>query len=110
MIPSLLLSAVLCAVCGLARNFPQLLLFRVLLGVAEGPAWPILNAMVKDSSSDATRGRNVGIVVSAAALVGLAAAPLLATQVASRLGWRWAFFAASVPALVAGLLVLMYFL
>jgi predicted MFS family arabinose efflux permease len=108
LIPCLLFSAVLCAACGLARNFPQLLLLRVLLGVAEGPAWPILNAMVKDSSSEATRGRNVGIVVSAAALVGLAAAPLLATQVASRVGWRWGFFAASVPALVAGLLVLAY--
>ena len=108
LIPCLLVSAALCAGCGLARNFPQLLLLRILLGLAEGPAWPILNAIVKDASPEATRGRNVGIVVSAAALVGLAAAPLLATQVASHLGWRWGFFAASVPAFVAGLLVLIY--
>jgi MFS family permease len=104
LIPCLLVSAALCAACGLARNFTQLLLFRILLGIAEGPAWPILNARVKDSSPEATRGRNVGILLSAAALVGLVAAPLLATQVVSHLGWRWSFFAASVPAFVTGLL------
>lgn len=108
LIPCLLASATLCAACGLAQNFSQLLLFRIVLGLAEGPAWPIVNAIVKDSSPVATRGRNIGIVVSAAALVGLAAAPLLATQVASRLSWRWGFFAASAPAFLAGILVLLY--
>jgi predicted MFS family arabinose efflux permease len=43
--------------------------------------------------------------VSAAALVGLAAAPVLTTQVASRWGWRSAFFVAGIPGLLMGLLI-----
>jgi predicted MFS family arabinose efflux permease len=44
-------------------------------------------------------------VVSAAALVGLAASPILTTQVAARVGWRWAFFVSGVPGFVLGLLI-----
>jgi predicted MFS family arabinose efflux permease len=43
--------------------------------------------------------------VSAAALVGLAVSPVLATQVAARYGWRWAFFVSGVPGFVLGLLI-----
>jgi predicted MFS family arabinose efflux permease len=45
------------------------------------------------------------MVVSAAALVGLSAAPVLTTQVAARFGWRWAFFVAGIPGIVMGLLL-----
>jgi predicted MFS family arabinose efflux permease len=44
-------------------------------------------------------------VVSAAALVGLAAAPVLTTQVAARWGWRSAFFVAGTPGLLMSVLL-----
>jgi len=76
-----------------------------LLGLAEGPCWSVTMALVEESSSEHTRGRNVGIVVSAAAIIGLAIAPVLTTQIAAHFGWRWAFFLAGVPGLIMALLI-----
>ena len=108
LLPCAFAFSILCAVTGLVHDFRQLIVLRALLGIAEGPAWPILNAIVKESSSVSRRGRNVGIVVSAAALVGLGAAPILTTQIAARYGWRWSFLAASLPGLIASFLILKY--
>ncbi len=89
----------------MVHSYHQLLWARALMGIAEGPAWSIMTALIEESSHPSRRGRNIGIVVSAAALVGLAVAPVLTTQVAARFGWRWAFFVAGVPGVVAGLLI-----
>lgn len=105
LIPAIFLFSALSWMSGMVHTFAQLLLVRALLGVAEGPCWAIITAIIEESSPPSRRGRNVGIVVSAAALVGLAAAPVLTTQVAARFGWRWAFFVAGVPGIVMGLLL-----
>jgi predicted MFS family arabinose efflux permease len=105
LIPAVLGFSALSWISGLAHNYHQLLLIRALMGIAEGPTWSIMTALIEESSSPTRRGRNIGLVVSAAALVGLAAAPVLTTQVASRWGWRSAFFVAGIPGLLAGLLI-----
>lgn len=105
LIPAVFAFSLLSWLSGLARNFEQLLLVRALMGIAEGPTWSILTALIEESSHPSRRGRNVGMVVSAAALVGLAAAPVLTTQVAARWGWRWAFFVAGVPGIIMGFLI-----
>lgn len=105
LIPMVFAFSLLSWLSGLARNFQQMLLARGVMGVAEGPCWSVMNAVVEQSSHPSRRGRNVGIVVSAAAAIGLALAPVLTTQVAARLGWRAAFFVAGVPGLVIGLLI-----
>lgn len=105
LLPAMFAFSILSWLSGLARSFDQLLLMRALMGVAEGPTWSIMTALIEESSPPERRGRNVGIVVSAAALVGLAVAPVLSTQVASRWGWRWAFFVAGVPGFLFGWLM-----
>ncbi len=105
LVPMVVLFSLLSAVSGLAHDFGELLLTRALLGFAEGPCWSVTMALVEESSSEHTRGRNVGIVVSAAAIIGLAIAPVLTTQIAAHFGWRWAFFLAGVPGLVMALLI-----
>jgi MFS family permease len=105
LIPAIFLFSALSWLSGMVHTFPQLLLIRALMGVAEGPCWAVITAMIEESSPPSRRGRNVGIVVSAAALVGLAAAPILTTQVAARFGWRWAFFVAGIPGIVMGILL-----
>lgn len=105
LIPSVFAFSLLSWLSGVTRNFEELLLVRALMGIAEGPTWSILTALIEESSPASRRGRNVGMVVSAGALVGLAAAPVLTTQVAAHLGWRWAFFVAGVPGMVMGLLI-----
>ena len=105
LIPAVFAFSLLSWLSGLAHSYHQLLLIRALMGVAEGPTWSIMTAVIEESSSPSRRGRNVGIVVSAAALVGLAVAPVLSTQVAAQWGWRAAFFVAGVPGLIMGFLL-----
>ena len=108
LIPAIFIFSVLSWVSGAVHSFHQLLLVRALMGVAEGPTWSIMTALIEESSSPSRRGRNIGIVVSAAALVGLAVAPVLSTQVAARFGWRWAFFIAGIPGLFMGAVIWKY--
>src|SRR5208282_4466172 len=104
LIPSVFAFSILSGLSGLAHSYHQLLLIRALMGIAEGPTWSLMTALIEESSEKSRRGRNVGLVVSAAALVGLALAPVISTQVAARSSWRWAFFVAGIPGIVMGLL------
>lgn len=102
LIPAVFLFSALSWLSGIVHTFGQLFFVRALMGVAEGPAWPAMTATLEESSAPEHRGRNVGIVVSAAGLVGLTIAPILTTQVAARFGWRGAFFIAGLPGMVLG--------
>lgn len=108
LVPAVFVFSILSWASGLAHNFHQLLWMRALMGIAEGPTWSIMTALIEESSPATRRGRNIGFVVSAAALVGLAVAPVLTTQVAARWGWRSAFFVAGIPGLLMGILIWKY--
>lgn len=108
LIPSVFAFSILSWLSGVVRSFGQLYLVRALMGLAEGPTWATITATVEESSTPERRGRNVGIVVSAAALVGLAMAPIMTTQIAARVGWRWAFFVAGVPGIILGFILWKY--
>jgi MFS family permease len=75
LIPGVILFSALSWLSGIAHSFEQLLLIRALMGVAEGPCWAVINAITEESSPPSRRGRNVGFVVSAGALVGLVPLP-----------------------------------
>ena len=108
LVPAVMAFSLLSWCSGLARSFQQLLMIRALMGIAEGPCWAVITVLVEESSPAGKRGRNVGFVVSAGALVGLAVAPVLTTQIASRFDWRWAFFAAGLPGFVLAFLIQRY--
>jgi predicted MFS family arabinose efflux permease len=105
LVPAVFAFSILSWASGLAHDFHQLLLVRALMGLAGGPAWSTMTALIEESTPSDRRGRNIGLVVSAAALVGLAAAPVLTTQVAARWGWRVAFFTSGIPGLLMCFLV-----
>jgi predicted MFS family arabinose efflux permease len=102
LIPAVFLFSIFSWLSGVARSFAELLWMRTLLGIVEGPTWPAMTSMIEASSEPKNRGRNIGIVVSASALAGLALAPVLTTQIATRFGWRFAFFVAGVPGIILG--------
>lgn len=104
LIPTVFVFSILSCLSASAHSFRELLFLRALMGLAEGPTWSIITALIEESSPPSRRGRNTGLVVSAAALVGLAAAPVLATQVAAHWGWRSGFLVAGIPGVLAGLL------
>jgi MFS family permease len=108
LIPAMFAFSVFSWLSGVARSYHELLLIRALMGIAGGPAWSIMTALIEESSPRARRGRNIGMVVSAAALVGLAVAPVLTTQVAAQFGWRWSFFVAGIPGFVATALIMKF--
>jgi MFS family permease len=105
LLPMVFVFSVLSAVSGLATNLTQLLFARAAMGAAEGPCWSVMNALVEESSHPSRRGRNMGIVVSAAAAIGLAVAPVLTTQVAAHYGWRASFMVVGIPGILSGLLI-----
>lgn len=105
LIPMILAFSTICCLSGLARGYTDLLLLRALMGVAEGPCWSVLTALIGQSSPQEHRARNVSIVVSAGAVVGLFLGPMLATQVAEHFGWRYAFLSAGLPGYLAAFLV-----
>lgn len=105
LVPAVLVFSALSWITAFVHSYHQLLLVRGLLGFAEGPTWSIMTALIEESSPPSRRGRNIGIVVSAAALVGLSAAPVLTTQIAARWGWRSAFFVAGIPGLLMAFLI-----
>lgn len=108
LVPMVVVFSVVSAASGFAQDFRQLLLLRVLLGLAEGPCWSVMMALVEENSSPRHRGRNIGVVVSAAAVIGLAIAPVLTTQVAAWFGWRDAFFVVAVPGVALALLIAIF--
>jgi predicted MFS family arabinose efflux permease len=108
LLPAVFAFSILSWLSGLARGFGQLLFVRTLMGVAEGPTWSTITATVEESSPPQRHGRNVGLVVSAAALVGHGVAPILTTQVGARFGWRTAFFVAGVPGIILGIILWKY--
>jgi MFS family permease len=93
---------------GVVETFGQMLLVRFLLGIAEGACYAPVMAIAEAASSPHRRGVNVGIVVTAAAFVGTAVAPVLTTQVAAYIGWRWSFFVAGVPGVILGFFIWRY--
>lgn len=105
LVPAVFLFSLLSWLSGIIRSFAQLFTVRTLMGIAEGPTWSTITATIEESSAPERRGRNVGVVVSAAALVGLALAPVLTTQIAARYGWRRAFFVAGTPGIIIGILL-----
>lgn len=90
---------------GVARSFAQMLGLRALIGVDEGAVFTTLTATMEEASARERRGLNVGIVVSAAALISSGVGPVLLTQMAQRLGWRSAFLLSGVPMLILGLIL-----
>jgi len=108
LVPAVFAFSLLSCLSATAHSFHQLLFLRALMGFAEGPTWSTITALIEESSPSSRRGRNIGLVVSAAALVGLAAAPVLTTQVAAQWGWRSAFLVAGLPGILAGFLILKF--
>lgn len=107
LIPAVFLFSIASWLSGLAQNFEQLLGIRALLGLAEGPCFAVIMALVEETSANTHRARNVGIVNSAGPLAA-GVAPIFATQIAVAMGWRWGFYAAAIPGLLMGTMIWLY--
>src|SRR5438132_6082455 len=88
---------------GLARNYLQLFGARAAMGLGEASYYPAGTALLGDYFKKEGRGRAMSIWAAGTA-VGIAVGFAGGGIVASRFGWRVAFYMTAVPGLIFGLL------
>ncbi|MFZ6049583.1 MFS transporter [Pseudomonas sp. CR3202] len=111
--PLLIVAVILFSLCsalsGLVGGFLSLLLFRAVMGLAEGPILPLSQSLMVEASSPHRRGLNMGLLQgSAAGLLGAVVGPPVMIALAEAFGWRHAFVISLVPGLVIAWLIWRY--
>lgn len=96
------------ALCGVAQNMTQLILFRALQGIGGGAMMVNAIAIIADIFPPAERGRWQGAI---GAVFGLAtiAGPLLGGWLTDNASWRWVFYV-NIPLGLLALAVLSFVL
>lgn len=100
-----LLWSAMTAVCGVAANFTQLFVARMLVGVGEAACVPASHSLISAWTRPDERPRALSIFalgIPVGTLLGL----VIGGIVAESSGWRAAFFLAAVPGAVLALLAL----
>ncbi|HTQ38538.1 MAG TPA: DHA2 family efflux MFS transporter permease subunit [Pirellulales bacterium] len=77
--------------CGLATSLPQLILFRVIQGIAGGGLQPSSQAILLDAFPPEKQGGAM-TVFGLAALVGPVVGPTLGGYLTDNYNWRWIFY------------------
>ena len=95
---SILIYSVFTFACGLAQNYWQLAVFRVLLGLGMGGEWASGATLVSETWPEKHRAKALGIMQSSWA-VGYGIAAIVVGIIEPRFGWRAVFFVGIVPAL-----------
>ena len=94
------------ALSGLAATFGALFLTRLLMGVLEGGVLPISQSLTVTEVAPARRGLAMGFMQNFGSnVLGSTAASIILVAVATRFGWRNAFYLAAIPAVASALLI-----
>jgi MFS transporter, Spinster family, sphingosine-1-phosphate transporter len=88
---------------GLARSFAQLFATRAVLGIGEAGYFPAGTSLLADYFPAPTRARAMSIW-SAGTYVGIAVGFAGGGLIASRFGWRLAFYLTAIPGVILALL------
>lgn len=78
------------ALCGLAQNIDQLIVFRALQGIGGGGIGAITFAIIAELVVPRERGKYIGLFTSAYALSSVAG-PLIGGWIVDHSSWRWIF-------------------
>lgn len=91
--------------CGLTRNFGEMLLARIGVGIGEAGCTPAAHSLISDIVPREKRASALALYqmgTPLGALVGL----VMGGVVLSLLSWRWAFFIAGAPGILLAVIVL----
>ena len=111
--PLLVAAVVVFSLCsfvsGLATSFAMLVAARLFMGLSEGPAPPLVLALMAESSSKGRLGLNSGLIISSfrsffAGVLG----PVLLIGVAQAFNWRVSFWIAAVPGLIMAVMIAVF--
>ena len=92
------------ALCGLAQNFVQLAVARIMVGVGEAGASPPSHSLIADLFPVEKRARAISIYTLGAP-VGILIGFLLGGWITQFYGWRAALFTVGIPGVLLALLV-----
>src|SRR5277367_1862603 len=101
---SLSLWSIMTALSGTARNFFQLLLARIGVGVGEAGGSPPAHAMISDYFPPEKRSTALS-VYSTGIYIGILIGFLMGGYLNQHLGWRTAFFVLGIPGILFSLLL-----
>ncbi|MEG3145696.1 MFS transporter [Sphingomonas sp. RT2P30] len=91
---------------GLAANFAQLVVMRLVVGMGEAGFTPPAASMVADVTPRTKRASTMSLVLLGTP-VGIFAGAMLAGQIAAHWGWRTAFLAFGIPGVLVAVLLLL---
>ncbi len=100
---SLGLWSIMTSVSGMAKNFIQLLLARIGVGIGEAGGSPPAHAMISDYFPPEKRSTALSIY-SAGIYFGILIGFLMGGYLNQQLGWRTAFFVVGIPGIIFSLL------
>ncbi|PCJ39957.1 MAG: MFS transporter [SAR86 cluster bacterium] len=103
---SVVLFSLMGGVTGLATGMTFFILIRTLLGITEGAYTPTSFTAVAVASKPSRRGLNQGFQQCGVALLGLALAPIIATQMLNAgISWRMIFILIALPGFIFAFLL-----
>jgi MFS family permease len=104
---SLTIWSVMTALCGLAANFPQLLLARIGVGVGEAGSGPPSQSIIADLYPPEKRASAMAIY-SLGVLLGGGLGIMIGGNVAHAYGWRAAMMVVGLPGVILALIVWLF--
>jgi MFS family permease len=99
--------SVMTAMCGLAQNFPQLLLARMGVGAGEAGGQAASLSSVSDLFPEGQRATAISIYYLSSPFGAMLAAGV-GGLIAASFGWRAALFAAGVPGLLMAIILMIF--
>jgi len=105
LVPAILVFSLMSASSGLAGSITALVVFRVIMGIAEGPVASTGVAVAVEASKPARRGMNNGIFQCMISLFGLALGPVIATRLLASHSWHTVFMLVGAPGIIMAILM-----
>ncbi len=93
---------------GIAGSFIMLVVVRGVMGFAEGGVASPIFAVVAEESPPQSRAKNMSLTTGLMVLFGGAVGPILSTALMARFGWRPVFYMYAGPAILMGILILLF--
>lgn len=104
---SLMLWSLMTALCGLAQNYIQLLVFRIGVGVGEAGSSPPSHSMIADLYPPEKRSSAMAIYATGVVLGG-GFGTMIGGFIASYYGWRTAMMAVGLPGIILAIIVRLF--
>ena len=108
MLASVLLFTIASVLCGAAQSLEQMVLFRILQGLAGAFLSPLAQTVTLDSSTAAERPRMMAIYTQGV-MLGPITGPIIGGYLTDNFSWRWVFYV-NVPVGALCLLLLLLYL